>query len=229
MAIPQTQQDYTNSLAANRPPGMPAPNLGDISNLSPDAQKLLTSMPTGVNLDSGTQGLIEGQMARGAYNPGGYTAHDTDQLMEGVGKDYGLIGKPSGNSMAIAGADDFYDSANARSRDAIAGTVNRIRANDQFMEPMRRAKQQADASANIAKSESLRFNNWVLQNKQQLMKLQLQQAQEAQKKSFLGSLLGLGGAIVGGGIGLAVGGPAGAVAGAGVGMGLGQGTGNLAG
>ena len=87
----------------------------------------------------------------------------------------------------------------------------------------------AQASANFAKSESLRFNNWTLKNTQALQKLQLEQAKQAAQKTWLSSVLGLAGAGVGAGVGFFAGGPAGAAAGAGLGMSVAGGAGQAAG
>lgn len=197
------------------------------------AEKLKGMRPTGLTetlaegmrpLDEGAQGLIEKQAAQGLVG------NDMDSALRtaGVGDDYGLLGKPSGG-MAMASPDDFNETLNARSRDAVAGTANRIEASERFLSPMRQAKSLSQSSANLAKNESLRFNNWSLKNVQALQKAQLQQAQEAAKKGVLSSILGLGGAVVGAGVGFAVGGPAGAVAGAGAGLGVGSGLGAAAG
>lgn len=206
MTAPQTIDDYANQLKSMRPSG-PSETLADGSRA----------------LDEGTQGLMEQQAARGLIG------NDSAQYTEGVGNDYGLLGKPSGSSMGMTLPEDFNEGLNQRSRDAVAGTVQRIQAADKFMEPMRQGQKLAQAAGNFAKNENLRFNNWVLKNQQELQRQQLQMMRDAQSKSFLSSVLGIGGAIVGGAAGFMVGGPAGAAAGAGVGLGLGGATGQVAG
>lgn len=178
-------------------------------------------------LDEGTQGLIEGQMAKGM-------GYDNTNYTEGVGNDYGLIGKSS-PSMGMNHPDDFYDVMDSRGRDAVAGTVSRIQANDNFTAPLRQAKQAGNAASNFAKTENLRFNNWTLKNTQHLQKLQIEQAAGAARKGTLGAILGIAGTVVGAAVGGAAGfvgtgfNPAGAVAGAGLGMGIGSGLGQAAG
>lgn len=200
---PQTVNDLATQLASMRPgPEMQAEG----------------SHP----LDDATQGLIETQAARGLIG------NDSSQYTQGVGDDTGLIGKPSGNSMGMALPSDFYDSVNARSKNAVANTAQQIQKADKFMAPMRQAQLQAQAAGNFAKSESLRYNNWVLKNQQELLRQQLQMLKQAQSKSFLSSVLGIGGAIVGGAVGSLIPG-VGTAAGAAVGLGLGGSTGQLAG
>jgi hypothetical protein len=203
---PQTVDDVANQLKAMRPTG-PSETLAEGSRA----------------LDEGTQGLIEQQAARGLIG------NDSAQYMQGVGQDYGLIGKPSANPAGMTLPSDFEDTLTQRSQDAVAGDVQRIQAADKFMEPMRQGQQLARAAGNFAKTESLRFNNWVLKNQQELQRKQLQMLKDAQSKSFLSSVLGLIGGVGGGVAGFVIGGPAGAAAGAGVGLGLGGATGQVAG
>lgn len=195
-----TKDQYGNWLVNNRPSGMTETQA--IGNHA---------------LDAGTQSGIEQQLQSGAYKPGGsnYVADDSESLMKGVGDSKGLLGNPStGNSMGMSTPEDFSIALAKRSQDAVANTVVGIKRQQDFTAPMRIAKHQADASASLAKTEQLRYNNWVLKNQQFLLKTQAEAAMDSAKAQALAGLLGGIGSVVGGVAGGVVGGPAGAAAGA---------------
>lgn len=209
------KDQYGNWLVNNRPSGM------------------TETQAIGNNaLDAGTQGGIENQLALGAYKPGdsSYVANDSESLLKGVGDSKGLLGNASsGNSMGMSTPEDFSTALAKRSQDAVANTITGIKREQDFTAPMRLAKHQADASGSLAKSEQLRYNNWVLKNQQFLLKTQTEQAMDAAKAQALAGLLGGIGSVVGGVAGGIVGGPAGAAAGAAGGGALGGAIGKAAG
>lgn len=177
----------------------------------------------GAALDQGTQDIINQELARANTN-------DTGQLMRGVNESgQGLIrNQQGGNSLGMSTPSDFYSTMEQRGREAVANTSSEIERNLQLTNPLRRSNDLALAAGNLAKSETLRYNNWVLKNKQNLQALQLKQAQEAASSGFLGSILGLVGAA--GAVALTIG-TAGAAApltvpmiagAAGAGLGVGQ-------
>lgn len=179
-------------------------------------------------LDTGSQGLINEQLADSAYDDA-YKASDHQDVMRGVGNTMGLL-TPSDSlsqdmkSLGMAVPADFADSLTRRAQRDTDRVVRDLKREDELMAPLRLSQRQQRASKNLAMNESLRMNNWALWRQQYQQAQQLQLMREQQKASFLGSLLGLlgtglgaaaGAAIPGGSaaVGAAIGGTVGGTAG----------------
>lgn len=147
-----------------------------------------------VNLSGSGQSLLNTELAGAQAD-----TNDTPALMQGVGANgsSGILKDTSANPSDPDLATAFKN----RSQQALDTGTNQIREVTQLNAPVRLAQRQATADGGLAEAEQLRFNSWSLNNTQILQAAQLQAAQNAATASFLGSILGLAGAVGGAAIG----------------------------